>query len=100
MPWEEVASVVDGKCLLDMRGNEIIVSVLAARALRLGRLGGQLRDALDSFDIVILLRCGKGCPKSINLQLMPRLLGAYHSLRTMRFRGLHFLNWSGFWVAW
>jgi hypothetical protein len=55
VPWEEVASVVNGERLLDVSGNKIIVSVLAARALGLRRLGRQLRDALDSFDIVILL---------------------------------------------
>jgi len=50
------------ECLINMSSKEVIVAILTTWAFGLGRLGGQLRHALHSFDVVFLLGGGEGRP--------------------------------------
>jgi hypothetical protein len=58
------------KGLLDVRRDEVIVAVLASRALRLGSLRREFGHALHCRDIVALLCGRKGSPVSVSFCIL------------------------------
>lgn len=60
VPRKEVTSDVDVEGLLDVGGDEVIVSVPATRAHLLVELRGELGHALHCGDVGLLLRLGEG----------------------------------------
>jgi len=67
---------VDAKRLLDVRRNEVIVTIPAARAYRFRCLGRKFGQALHGTDVCLLLCCGEGRPWYVSdeLHLLPGYL--------------------------
>lgn len=54
--------VTDRKRLIDVSAEKVVVTIFASRALLLRSLGRQLRHALNSLDVVLLLSGREGRP--------------------------------------
>ena len=68
-PCQEVTCNVNAKRLLNVRRNEVIVTVPAARAYRFGCLRRKLGQALHSTDVCLLLCCRKSRPWGVSKEL-------------------------------
>lgn len=62
MPGQEVSGAVDGKGVLHMNSDEVIVSGFGAGVLGCREFGGCFGDALDSGDVGFFLRGGDVAP--------------------------------------